>query len=1019
MKHIKPKAKQIKKIKIYLAILIVLQLAGLTDLKSQVQNQNNIKLYELGLNGDDPNDVPMDILTVDGKVFVYLSKSIKIYEIDNGQYIFKKSIPFLNDAEQELNFGYFNPMFMTPEGRGTSMELMCYNENAGVIYFTNPDLRIKKLPVNNYKAVTAFSTNDLDDWKILTGYSVLKFDKENNRLYWLAQGRNPGNPPGGFHGQDTYAGFFTADPVTGNLTHKAHEYVPGISTTYGHSAYDIEYSRGSDYFFISRKYKIHVYEWGTFPTPLYDNPLDSIGTTAGKIGKLEYIDGLDKIVALPYRLPFGDSTDWEPTMQTTVQFYVIDANNPASFQAIDAPSKRVTDAIYLEGSDDLILCYTPDNDFVQDETGVALNSYCAYYKYSNNSFAGQPNLTLTTDTGPLTTFYTSEYDKNRPISLTKTSASSFLISKTHEITHVEKVGQQYEETQWLRADGNIFSKGVLANARVFVLNTAGCGMEVFDVSGANHKSYKTGYPAYEICANPLNRKLIIYSKLNTAKTGFFIYDMNDESIININNDINPDGTYNTTNDFTGIVGDIVYNPYLNQYLVSENIPFENGQNARLFIYNAADNSKAGEISVSSDNQPGEYLKEMFVAPNSKLYVMANTKFVNNQQPLLYIYDFDDNGNYTRKVVEQLQPIADPGQAKNVFFFNAHFCYVPQVNSTFLSVASNGTPYFPYYTMFNTSERRQVIEEEDAGLVVKVADSGPVITRSIAQAGEIICPDAINENTSSGYTGKIIVNGKKINILNYGTGFDDVMANNDEQHFLDITYNSFYDQIYGYYHEPYSGELGSLDINIHEIDEYGNTTAEPLRSIPGQAAGIFSTPLSSRYLYLYNKIDNLKLGDEPQKLVKINLEDNTVTSTSLQNVTTYPDYQTYQGFYHNIIQPYFDPVDYKMYLPNGGHSNVSRQSFVLEEALQLRPGITWLSFPRLPQRNNNGYCGYNYVFADNENIIPNNLTYLELENVPPEWVYPVYLTWDNYGWNDDELDSINSSLGYKLKLQPEQ
>ena len=89
-------------------------------------------------------------------------------------------------------------------------------------------------------------------------------------------------------------------------------------------------------------------------------------------------------------------------------------------------------------------------------------------------------------------------------------------------------------------------------------------------------------------------------------------------------------------------------------------------------------------------------------------------------------------------------------------------------------------------------------------------------------------------------------------------------------------------------------------------------------------------------------------------------------------------------------------------------------------LTLRPGITWLSFPRLAQRDANGNCHYQSVFEDLDNILPSgNLTYLELENLPPEWVDEVYLTWDyNANWGDEDLSTINSTLGYKLDLTPE-
>ncbi len=130
---------------------------------------------------------------------------------------------------------------------------------------------------------------------------------------------------------------------------------------------------------------------------------------------------------------------------------------------------------------------------------------------------------------------------------------------------------------------------------------------------------------------------------------------------------------------------------------------------------------------------------------------------------------------------------------------------------------------------------------------------------------------------------------------------------------------------------------------------------------------------------------------------------------------------------NENTPYINPYQNKIYIPNGGHSNVSVVDFEADEPLELRagegnePGITWISIPRHTRPNdpeltptpivfdqNNISGGYNWL-----NLRYNYIDFGSFEN------NFVDVEWNNNVWNYDNniMTNIKSTRGYKLKLYP--
>ncbi len=121
-------------------------------------------------------------------------------------------------------------------------------------------------------------------------------------------------------------------------------------------------------------------------------------------------------------------------------------------------------------------------------------------------------------------------------------------------------------------------------------------------------------------------------------------------------------------------------------------------------------------------------------------------------------------------------------------------------------------------------------------------------------------------------------------------------------------------------------------------------------------------------------------------------------------------------------PYLCPHNNSIYLPNGGHSCISKVSFEPNEAIPLEEGEwTWISFPRM-QRDGNNPVSIPVVFGGGQQpehlIEPSSyadqskLQYLTPNGSMDESYYNT-----DFGWNFGAglLTDVQSTLGYKLYL----
>jgi hypothetical protein len=575
--------------------------------------------------------------------------------------------------------------------------------------------------------------------------------------------------------------------------------------------------------------------------------------------------------------------------------------------------------------------------------------------------------------------------------------NTVLIGKKDQIVKLvyNEITTNYEQpSELLEAENNFFNKGASGNGNNYIINTTAGKLEVFDNINFTRNFIKTGYPVYHITANANGNNIYLYNKLNVDNTG--IYSYNTET-----------GT-TTFLDFGKPIGDCIYNPFQDHFLISK----LESDSAKIVIYNASTNCKIGEIDLGE----GEiFAKEMFISPDGILYVMANMLYT--LTPKIFIYDATTYSLIAGPLLIEGLTCED-----DFIYYTAHFCSNPNNEDTdvYVSICPQEKKSPPY----NTETNRMYDfypHHENNGKLLRL-DDGIIFQDTIKFPGKVIYPDRSQFGGNSQYDGRVFIIGKYLH--QYKTSTNSV-SNLGHYDFIDITYNAFHDKLFAFTNTPHDtcGEDRSCVIWTIEID----TSDTPIISeyniapIPGQAASFFSNPYNGK-VYLHQKVDNMKLGDTQVSLHSFDplYEDSAWVSTPLGITSFSPEYDQTRdpsnAQFYNITTPYIDPYDTAIYLPNGGHSCMSRVTFEPKELLLLRSGWTWLSYPRLERDGNDPVSAVEVL---TNNIEPADFTEGKMTNLPPQSISEKFIEYINNIWTvTGYLTDVLSTRGYKLNLKPE-
>ena len=1031
------KTELLKSNKVILIFMILFFTVSAKITTAQIAHVSNIALTDLNIDPllEDPGSFVGDIIYAQNFVFVYAENKVFVYNATTNEYIKTVSLTFGQQTDNE-NYGKFSPLFFNTRMHVNEAQFMTYNEDADILYALGSDLRIYAIkvhptPSNIIVDFVIDRSSEIDYLAPLHGLAILKYS--NNRLYCVIGGRNILKANyfiGAFHNRAVYFTIYNMNNTNGTMIQQIYDelyYLNDDGTNdYSNSIMDIEINEVTfgtginsyNIFYLARNERVEIYKVaGSTVTNLSIDPNYpnlKIDLDFYKVGKMLYINQTDinKILVFPYRTP---TDNVEPDEDYPVHFYEIDGTDPTvsgwgtNNHTIVAPHKRILDAAFLPGQDDLIVCYSNDD---LNNIGAASNTDIAIYSYNStdDNFGSAATQYLNTNDAP----GENPLGLNRPLKL-HAKDNYALMSKKDEIIKIYRSNGEYTfnaDEPLVSRESNYFYTGAIYNDKFFILNLAKNGIEVLN-QYSHMESIRTGFQCLNITHNPIANKLYYYNKLNVYGNGMYLYNLNNE----------------TVEDFIEIekpIGDVIYNPYQDHMLVSENAVTEN----EAIIYIIEDNALSETtINLGSGTH---HPKEMFIAPNGNLYIAVNMR---NDTPKIIVIDASDYNNIIDTYT--ISELSDPTSYFSIY--NTDFCYNPYNRNVYATITTNNTTIpsqensesfsslDPYYPVLNsTLEYNSDIPFEFKGVLIEINENDyntllPNSTQTtFSGPREIIC--ATPDNAPDGYKGKLYINADKLTIYDCASEeFEDEI----DIDFNDITYNSNQNMIYGFTDGDYFDENSNENkkswriADIYSVDESGSNTK--LYTHNGQLASIFTNPHNG-LLYLQSKVDQTRLGCVPMSLIEIDPIDAQagIISESLENKSHYVELDK-NGDYHfhnyNLTTPFIDPYQNRFYLPNGGHSNVSVVEFTPNEPLFLNSGegdYDWISIPRLNRVNGDPIVDdvlSNHIFPDDYQQAS------ELINVPPGAIDEAESKYTGFLWPQAlNLTNIYSTRGYKLKLK---
>ena len=999
------------KTKTIVALLFLIIYSGIIF----AQSFENINLPESPEGGS----MILDIVYADNKIFAYSHDGISIFSSTN--YSFEGKIPFETipppppEPQLTWNYGKFNPVYFNSKMHIPDANLMVYNNETydrKLLFALTPNMRLLVLDtenITNYWFVS-LTIPDADNnileniIKTRNGNSRLLYDNNNNRLYFIASGKNQSptfNCTGEFHKMQHIFAIYSINYGMNNalppvFTPIYSEYNSGETSIYGSQINNCTYNKTNDLFYVIRlgsmmpsKEIIQIYNIVNNSVGSPVKTIELINNGAGqswhKMGKILNIydpgNNLHEIVVFPYRYQSGGVPN--------PQFYIIDGDNyNSTLEIVACPSSRILDAVYLSSSQDILMSYSPTTNINPQHIAISDGS--------GGSFT-IPATTFNQDNSPIV----SDIDLNSSFKLTKINNSSVLVARKDGVAKIDYNSPNYTYTDLLINESNFYGSTAVSGNKYFINNRCKNGIKVID--GNNDPTIKCGFPVYHITGNHDGTSMAYFNRLDSYNLGFYYRYINeggDEVVDNINSDLE------SNNDITHVIGDIVFNPYQDHFLVSVN------------SHNSASVMVLDEyfhymytIDLTTEVSNTSHIKTMFVAKNGKIYIAADMNYKSGKYPSYFIYNAE---NYDYINSEQVTTF---NYSEGFVGYSSHYAFNPYNDKVYASLSIQESRLDPYNNE-SSSIFDVTSDHKPIGKIVTISDEiEDEITFTDNFPNKIICPYD-GTNTSSQYYGKIFIIGEKFSILDY-VGTDPLQIH--DYSFIDVIYCKHQDLLFAV---KDNRDIDCLEWRKAEIwkiyYDNGSINFDLTHTFDGQITSMTYNEFDQK-VYLHLKTDAAKLAENQSQIIKFNPEDissGIFTTIDQGFASYYSDFDHTSDpskfFLNNRTTPYINPYTNHIYLPNGGHSCISKIEFTPVDQLVLEPGINWISFPRLVVQNTNPVPQVDDVLMGNiapTNYLANSST---LKNLPPNSYQENTSVYTGSSWTDIP-GGIQSKRGYKIDL----
>ncbi len=941
-------------------------------------------------------------------------------------------------------YGRFSPLVFDRELWPGTMNYMVYDNYLDLLYVVDPLLNIYKVTAQQLvsgQQIEPFilKPTELNN-RIMDGSNSLKYDSINQRLFWLCGVKSPDNAIGNFHIRANYfaifdlSGFNNWELIDSIYVNSAQNYTETI--------FDFEHTQGNSSIFkvfLARKGKINTYEYTKSGSNWTKSVLDSVATLNGKFSKLLSFtfNYSQHIAAFPYRLPFSNagSDTVEPAITEQVRVTWFPVNNPVDTSSFPAPSKRITDACYDNTANSMLMTFAPyDIDGTKDMYVNQLNRD----GYGNDlyvySFGTDAPYFIENDGG---IFGDSLDNMNYPLYFSKIGNEIFLCKKD-ELVQVKKNSptEPYVQQRVSISRAAFFMGAIKADNKYFVLNTLKNGIDVYN--GALQKTTEIvfGKPVFHIRANPMNRTYYLFHNLLTENPGLYAANMD-----------NPEESVGLGHLVDKPIGDMVYNPFTGDMLISENNIRKN-EFGKVLVLNKDNNLKA-EIEI-----PNAFnCSDLFISPSGYLYVLCNAHSTTTQQAFVSSFNAVD---YTLINADSIF-FQIPASAKKNQYISAYFEHNLTTGHDYIVLGYGQKQSEPYTTERYSTDGFTTITatgaEGDSAAIQSIAFISifkvlnGIIDTVVTYNGDYP-KDMVFIPAQPAFEGdydKLVIRDgdKSFRVFNttglsYDTTVNIVQSTEFSPTIRFMEYDAERSKLYVLMDEPNKDIVpkvkSSRQIAVYEVTGWETNTpvvgTVPIFVQAGHAAGMMYNRFD-RHLYVYYKGDHTKEANTPARLYKINPD----LATSNITPVNFPYLTMESEVYFKKADLYPDPYTNRILVAHGGHCNISTVGYTPHEAIPLQPNIiNWISFPRLRL-----VTGQNYATLD---MALNTHPVLNGEgNIQPEDfdVYKTHLFYNNLpgtsenllvkaNWNEPQTDwiplqpEIESTIqdrGYKLDFYTDQ
>jgi hypothetical protein len=940
------------------AITLLLVSFSFISLAQIIPNLNSIPIPD-----NQKGFITLDIITTDGGnnlsgdlIFLYSLRKILVLNASDYSYVGE-----INISSYGKNSEQYDELHRIP-----AISYMAYNTENNELYFFVPDMTIGRVQIDQQLSISNPETIiDLDGILLnnggVNGYPILRFNNITQRLYWVVNGTNLTDTNEenincffGIYKRNMYAIFSPiCDPIIYNENIDIYDIAFNVDND----------ALGDDYFYLSRDNCWRIYKISNgnnlsivAQQDLENNPQ---GLTV-KNGWFLYAKDANshKIFCLPHDNHFDENPQIEH------KIYVIDgdANNGFDDTGIQPPSSMV---IY---SGDF---YTPTNGNSEIILGILPGeTEELIYRYDATNYNQSGTISL--DGNKINYCKHILIDGNNNLILCRKDCISQYNLQNGGHTYLREGHNNYYYKS--------VEYGQSTDMRLFIPNPISSGLEILNYDNSNsswnwNEQILCGQALYSTVFNPQNECFYCFSRTDFENGSIYLVD--------------EDNSLHTLSSPEDAIGDVIYNPFTQQMLLST------------FADNAEVLSYTDDINAQPQSQINNlsFAEKMFITPDKRLIMSCNMSYQDGVEPRLKMCSAEDYSDISLSNPLTFNDLENGIRIKATYSYNQNDNIIYSLISPVENTATNLRE-----GNFNTGHFIQIYSDDSF--------SYETVSFNPRQAIFSTQTNRLFVSTSNGIK---IWNGSEWILQGLLMGVD----------IHEMSYDPLHDKLFVIGKESSESKLWEIDCQDILISEKYNFSSDARN-----ATSIIFNNLNNSLAIMSHPL-NTNFSDRNMVYYEFDLFNNYAYQTNYTGNMFMPARDL--NFHYQQNQFVLDPINLKLIYPNGMYSNIIYKVFN-SEVIYLQDGAwSWVSFPRMDREYNNAVSiidilGGNIVPDEYPFIIQSGskLQYYNYSGDVKTSYYDPVLGWNHVGQGSDLFSAI-STYGYKIyinygeygQLQPEQ